>query len=783
MVYQKQSDVRRASSRKAASLLAAIIGCSAGTLSAENIGLEEIVVTAQKRQQNLQDVAVSVSVLSADDLAVRNENEIASLAKLSPGFTFANGPSNSTNSIQIRGVGSQAFSRGIDQSVSTVIDGVVATSLSTAQLDLSDVERVEVLRGPQGMLFGKNASAGVLNIVTKRPTEEFEALLGGSYGDEEEIKVNGYISGPLGDSVLGRLSFYTNQRDGYIENVFPGGEDANDRDDWGVRGKLAFNPTDNLDILLTFNHLEREYDNCCLLTAGGVIPGTPADTLGIPFGSDNDRVSEESVSEGSSELDSIILDINYQMGDFTLTSITSYVNSDVTENSRTEGLPVNAIVALNQEEEVDQFTQEFRLTSPVGETFEYILGLYYFKKDTDLNVVEAIDPFTIGFAPAPGVVVSTSAYDPQVENESYAIFGNGTWNITDRFRITAGLRLNHEELDMDFSLVTPIPGAFSQFPVVIPNPDFLFAGPTSLSYSVSDSDTAVLWRLIGEFDLTDEAMIYASVSRGYKGIGVDTGFNAHRFVTGNISPLVEAEIPTNYEIGLKSRWLDNRLGVNATLFYTQFEDFQAQTSTAASGGPPAIFLDNAEELETKGLELELMGQVTENLLLTASVAFVEAEFEEYTNAECYAFQPDGPNECVGRMFGMGGVQDLSGADLPNSPDLSYTVTARYDHVFDDLPFDGFVNASYYWQDEMQSQTTNNPDTIIDSYGLADLSIGITSKDDKYSVQFWVKNLFDEFYVSTARDFQAQGLGNGQSIVQFLPYEYERRMGISGYIRF
>lgn len=767
------------------SLLAgALLCCGTTNLFAQNLALEEIVVTAQKREQNLQDVAISVSVLSADYLEVRNENEISSLAKLSPGFTFSSGPSNATNSIQIRGIGSQAFSRGIDQSVSTVIDGVVATSLSIAQLDLSDIEQVEVLRGPQGMLFGKNASAGVLNIVTKGPTEEFETMLGGSYGAEDEIKVNGYVSGPLGDSMAARLSFYSNSRDAYLENEFPGGADANDREDWGIRGKLAFNPSDNLDILVTVNHLERDYDFCCELVAQGLVPGSVAETLGVPAGPKNDKILENGGNTGSSELTNVILDVNYQMGNFSLTSITSYVDSEVSSISGSENLPVTSIVELAEHEDINQFTQELRLASPPGETLEYMIGLYYFYKDTDLNVSEAVDPFPLGFTPVPGILVSTATYDPKVENESYALFSNVTLNVNERTRLTAGFRLNHEELDMDFSLVTPTPGRFTEFPIVIPLPDFLFLGPTSLAYSVSDSDTSVLWRFIGEYDVADDAMIYASASRGYKGIGVDTGSRAHRFITAGASPLVEPEIPTNFELGIKSRWLDNRLGVNATLFYTQFEDFQAESSTASLGGPPAIFLDNAEELETYGLELEVHAQVFENFRLSGSLAYIEAEFVDYTDTQCYAFQPDGPNECVGRIPGLGGgFQDLSGKDVPNSPDISFNIDALYEKDFQSLPFRGFANVSYYWQDDTQSQTNNNPATIMDSYGIANLSVGVTSDDDRYSIRLWVKNLFDEYYVTTARDFSAQGLGGGQTVIQYLPYDYERRIGVAGSIRF
>ena len=730
--------------------------------------IEEIVVTAQKREQNLQDVPISVSVLDAQVFEVRNENEISSLRKLSPGFTFSDGPSAANTSIQIRGVGSQTTSRGVEQSVSTVIDGVVATSLSTAIMDFNDVERVEVLRGPQGMLFGKNASAGVLNIVTKRPTEEFEAMLGASYGSEDEIKVNGYISGPLGDKLGGRLSFFSNTRDGYLDNI--AGPDFNDRGDWGVRAKLAFEASDNLDILVTYNHAERDNDICCEMPAAGINAGFGflGETLGIPAGPENDVLAENNTSTGSAKLDSIVFDVNYQWGKHTLTSITSYVNSDVKSLSRTENLPVSAILALDFNEDVEQFTQELRLTSPGGETLDYIFGLYYFNKETKVDNIEAVDLFSIVGVP-PGVLIATAEYDPVVDNESYAFFGNVTWNINDRARLTGGLRLNREEVDMDYRLdaAVDLSARFPGYAVILPGP-----GQADAQYQVSESDTAFLWRVIGEYDVTDDAMLYASVSRGYKGLGANAGTSASDPAA---TPIVRPEVPTNYEIGLRSTWLDNRLVANATLFFTEFEDFQASLSTGIAG-PPQIFLSNANELETKGLELELMARATDNLFLSASLAYIEAEITDYPGAPCY----------VGQTVVQGCTnnrQDLAGGDVPNSPDLSFTVSGTYEWDFAGLPFGGFINASYYWQDDAQSQLENGPITIIDSYGLTDLSIGVRSDDDKYSLQFWVKNAFDEFHATTARDFRGLSLSGGQLPIHYLPYEYERRIGISAQIRF
>ena len=194
--------------------------------------LEEVLVTAQKRSESLQDVAISVAVLSGEELAALNKTQISQLARLVPSLTYATGTSDAAQSIVVRGVGTQTFSRSVDQSVGTVIDGVSAGSIMGSLLDFTDVERIEVLRGPQGMLFGKNASAGLLNITTRSPTRELTAGLGASYSDDDSIQLNGYLSGPLlEDRLLGRLAMYSNTRDGILKNDYPGGKDFNDRDE------------------------------------------------------------------------------------------------------------------------------------------------------------------------------------------------------------------------------------------------------------------------------------------------------------------------------------------------------------------------------------------------------------------------------------------------------------------------------------------------------------------------------------------------------------------------
>ena len=739
-------------------LLAAGLTCSWGVVNANTVQLEEVIVTAQKREQSLQDVPLSVAVIAGENLEDRNENEISAIAKFSPSFTFQEGPNNGFKSLQVRGVGTLTLSKGVDQSVSVVVDGVVATGAATSLLDMHDVSRVEILRGPQGMLFGKNASAGVLNITTNRPTKEFEAGIAGSYADEEEIKFGGYISGGLTDSISGRLAISSTTRDAFIENTYPGGKDFSDRDQQNLRGKLAFEITDNLDAMVTLNRIESE-TNCCIQNAISTVPGSIAD--GVPAGDEEDTVLEnDDDSFYETEVDDAIFELNYQMGDYTLTSITAYAETYEESSYNSFAVPLTVFPRNDATTEVEQITQEFRITSTAADNFVYQLGLYYFTKDLAYDTLLAVDA-VLGGAPVPGFLFITSRTLANVDWESYALFGQGTLDLSDKARLTVGLRLNHEDVDMDVAVTS----GKEFFPNVPP----VTISPILGEVEQNKSDDSVSWRVIGEYDIAKDVMLYGSVARGYKGPGANT---IRDVVVANEEPIVDPEIPTNYEIGVKSRLFDGRAVLNATLFFSEFEDFQTSLAIPNSA-PPAFFLSNAESLESKGLEMEFSAQVTQNLFIGGALAYVDAEFTDYKGAPCYSQQTE-MEGCID------GAQDLSGKRMANSPEWSYSLNARYDFPLESFPFSGFVAGSYRWQDEVQYQTNNNPRSLGDSYGVADMSFGIEAEDGRYQVQFFVKNLFDEFFVAVLNgESQLLGIDNGHII----GYDYERRIGVSARINF
>ena len=401
-------------------LLAGLMSLACVHTSAQQ--LEEVLVTAQKRTQSLQDVAISVQVISGDDLAAMNKTQIRELTRLVPSLTYATDTSDAGQSIVVRGVGTQTFSRSVDQSVGTVVDGVAAGSVSGSLLDFSDVERVEVLRGPQGMLFGKNASAGLLSITTRAATTELSGGSAISYGEEDSLQVNGYLSGPLvEDKLLARVAAYSNTRDGILSNQYPGGDDYNDRDEWGVRTKLQWLVNDDLDALLIYSHAKRNH-KCCIGPLEIVTPGSVADIYGGSRGPRSDTVLDNDISRGKTKMDLYSLALNYQLGDYTLTSISAYTEEDVFGAARGDLYSLTALPLNDSDANYQQFTQELRITSPADRTLSYVAGLYYFDKEINRKFERLIDLYAIGQVPEPDSLYMSVLNDADPSNKSYAVF-------------------------------------------------------------------------------------------------------------------------------------------------------------------------------------------------------------------------------------------------------------------------------------------------------------------------------------------------------------------------
>jgi iron complex outermembrane receptor protein len=723
------------------------------TVQTDDAGVDEIVVTAQKRAQSLQDVPLSIAALGAETLIDRNITEISQLQTATPNFSFAASNNPRGAGITIRGIGTNNFSSAIEGSVGIVIDGVPIGRQGGGFADLFDVERIEILRGPQGTLFGKNASAGVLNIVTQNPKKEFEARAHASFGEDDEAVLRAAVTGPIAETIAARLSLYHTGRDGPITNVADG-TDLNNRNEWGMRGKLLFEPQDNLSFVLAADYSERDAA-CCIWTTR--IPGTNAGlrasqaAAGIVPGPDNRKVNIGGGLFIEQEIRGVSLQADWTLGNgVTLTSITAGRWWDAIDNNDADQQLASILDVNNGDSVQEQLTQELRATSPDNDTFEWVLGLFAFQQQYDLQNTQQ---GTFGVPLPPGAQLSRRI-NVSNETNNYAVFGDASWTLSRPFTIFAGARYTQEDLTTQFRRAA-VPGTA------------LLGGVAN--QTANRDDTAWSWRLGGQFRPTEDIMLYASASRGFKG----GGFNALQ--DSPTLRTVEPEIPTAYEIGVRSEWFDRRLRLNASAFRTDFDDFQVQAVAVSPAGTLFFDVVNAGELRTEGLEVELQAEPAQGLTFDLGMAFTDASYLSFPGAPCYA----GQTAALG-CIGTGGTsrQDLKNRPLANAPEFTAAASVRYERPVNDA-VSAFAALSASHRGDTFTALDLDPRSLQKAYTLIDAQIGLAATDSRYRLWVWGKNLGDEQFSEAIFDTPFDA--GGQS--QFIPLNAERQLGVSLEFRF
>ncbi|WP_417450167.1 TonB-dependent receptor [Kordiimonas sp.] len=784
--------------------------------ASNQVQFEEIIVTAQKREETLQEVPIAVSVLSGNALRDNFVDSIDTLTTLAPSLTFSTSNSDKNASVRIRGVGSFTFANTVEPSVSFVVDGVSLARQGQGFQDLIDIERVEVLRGPQSTLFGKNASAGVINVVTKKPSKDFEYDGEVQYAELDDVQVKASVSGPLSEKVGGRLSGFYKTRDGHIENLSTG-RSGNGYENWGIRGKLLVEPSGALELQLIGEYRENKAE-CCQWTARG-------------FGEDRDDVSYALNNSGQAFLASIgdvvpsptnkeaftngdlfnnsrqwgvSLEANWDVGEYTLTSISAVKSWDFDNSTDIDGtsnaLPISAtpvrdigigipvslgvphentlpVLDINgHQSKVTQYSQELRLQSPIGEKFDYVAGLYGFYFDLD-DAFDRRYAYVYPYQVAPGVFYGTPVFlsgtkYSTVNTRNVAAFGQANYHINDKLDLIIGGRVLYERLEYDVFV--------DQQDVLVEGDTNIYASAPALDIRnnpVSTSDTAATIKAGFAYEIDDTLNSYFTYTTGYKGKAsesysvIETDPQTNQPVTNTYINEVEPETSDAYELGLKYLSDDKRFQMNLALFLTkykglQFQIFDPSTNTAR--------LANAGRAETKGVEADFIFRPqVEGLTLSGSFAYVKAKVSELLGQTCYPGQK-ATEGCDINGGGDFGTQDLFDVDLPNSPDLKFNVSARYEREISASGAMGFAQVTYNWQDETQFQLGGTDDTIEDSYGIMNASVGVASADGRYTLTLFAKNLIDKQY-STALfyDFLVPGL-----VDQYVPREAERYFGAS-----
>ena len=705
--------------------------------------LEEVIVTAQKREQSVQEVPQAVQVISADQLASASIHEFADLTRIAPSMVIKPAEHPVNASVSIRGIGTFAFSIGVEPSVAVQVDDVPVAFQARAFADLSDVQRIEVLRGPQSTLYGKAASAGLINIVTFGPTESFEGNVHVLAASDEEFVGGIGLSGPIGETLGYRFSAQHTTYEGNVENAFDG-ENTNGRESTTVNGKLVWSPSENFTATLAANYIDGEttvgrpfvrLDPNALLRNDPTLPNSV--TLpGVVADADNTEISNnfDAGTDYEGEGGSLKLEIGLPAA-HTLVSISSYDNfelNDLLDQDDTSAPTLRNIQVGVFESK--QLTQEIRLLSSDDQPLRYTLGLYY--GDTQLDR----DFFR-------GPVFALARWVASSDSEQVAIFGQADWEFIEGTTLTAGVR--HQEEDIDYTFLD------------IQNGNAFFDGDAT--------DKFETYRLGLQHDFTDDVMVYAAYATGHKGQTFDltTGFNLNRQLAGPVLP----ETSDSYEIGARTQFFDSRLTVNLSVFDVHYDDFQAQGIEFLPDGSFNFRLSNVGKVRTRGVEIDSVAAVGEHLNLNASLAFVDAVIEEFPLGQCYPGQTAAQG-CTGTPA----RQDLSGERPPQAPEFKATAGFDYSRPLNGGSLHGVLQGAYVYQSAINYALSVDPQGAQAGYGLLNLSVGVRDSDRGYEVVAFVNNALDKQYYANYANSNGN-FGNRLAINALLPRDFERYFGV------
>lgn len=774
----------------------------------------DIIVTAQKRSERLQDVPVAVSVVSGATLERLQGINIENAQYLVPSLNFRKSGTALNQSIYLRGIGTTTFSIGGEPSVSTVLDGVVLSRSGEAFSDLVDIERIEVLRGPQGTLFGKNASAGVVNIISKRPGDTLGGFAEGGYwfGVGREYRVRGGVDVPLGDKVRSRLTgFYSN----YNGNIFNDAPNVNRRvngyERYGVRGIVEARPSETVTLTLIADW-RKSNDDCCAEVIGAPAlnaNGTPyqafldraAVALPTLKGDESRTARQNLVTRALEKSWGVSLQADVELGDNTVTSITAYRKYDSREVRDGDFLNTAYVGIAQSHDDGPQtgntFSQELRLTSPGKQFFDYVVGAYYSRAESERTFTRANIACSASTLPSIGAGLtpcstaagaSTLTFPIGVANfgsvfKNMALFGQGTINFTPRLRGIVGLRYTHDQVDGFHRRTTPVPGASNAaFDKGVYNEYIRLvglgvAGGTAQALAVPFAngvpfrERATADNLSGkagiQFDVSDEVMAYGTYSRGYKGPGLNIFFNLNASGT----PPLSKETADSYEIGLKNSLLGGKVVLNLAGYYARYKNFQANNPDFVLGQRVTRF-SNAGTISTRGFEADLVVRAARDFNIAGGLA--------YTDAKVDAF----------RLPAGGNPADFipSGTRLPFAPKWKASLGSDYT-----IRTGGFADVQLSVQTSYQSQQLTllvgnalaRKAGTVDGYGLVDLAVALIEKDDRFKLSFTVKNVFDQSFAAAISDGGPLSGGNtGTSSYRYLiTREADRQFGITGRVNF
>ncbi|MFT3930271.1 MAG: TonB-dependent receptor [Spongiibacteraceae bacterium] len=729
----------------------ALISGSAQTHAAES--LDTVIVTASKTEQDIQKTAISMQSLSEESLNNAGITNVAEVAKFTPGLQLEKDGGGITATVRIRGIGTPGSS-GLDPSVPIFIDGVAQGRTGAGFQDLLDVARVEVLRGPQGTLYGRNSTAGAINVWTKDVNlHNWEGSVQAQLGNFNNQEFKGTVNVPMVDDMLAaRISAFSVRQDGYLDNGGRSGTSNGRVDREGGRAKFLLTPIDDVSVQWITDYSEGTVHpgytlivvpkNFTNYAAGGIVSQNGMTTLprddkynGTIYSNGEDLSKERNAATSVT----VNWDIN---DDIALTSISAFSRYDI-YNARDQDVSILDWGQSFGPATTDAWSQELRLSGYLNDNIEFVSGMYYYGEKVDSYqtntslLSDTIAAFNraggglAGRAATGGTSRSISQTDSDAKNT--AIFGQLTYDLTDSLSVSAGLRRSWTDKKGNTHL-----DVFTSAAAVTP----AISRDIVDDVRVKETDTSGILKV--RYNIEENVMVYASYDRGFK----PGGFNRLISVS-NLSPSYTKEVSNNYEIGTKTQWFDNRLQVNLTAFYMKFKDYHFQTTDAASN----LIIENLPEVTTEGVELDVIGIATDNLTLGFSAAYIDPRVEKLD-----------PNSNTVKQNLLHEDQWLNDASR-----VTANINAEYVHDLSGNLGEAFARADYGYRSEYLLGDYRDGYSQ-GGYGLTNFRFGVRKLDTHWQITGWIKNAFDKEYYTTGLSRFANQT-DGLSVAQGVPRTY------------
>ncbi|MDO7843505.1 TonB-dependent receptor [Sphingomonas immobilis] len=726
-----------------------------GPAAPEPATIGDIVVTANKRAENVQKVPLAVSVLSPAQLQTSGATQFQDLGRVSPSLVVRPAEQPVNSNVSLRGVGTFAFGIGVESSVAVLVDEVPLAFSARAFTDLPDVERIEVLRGPQSTLYGKSASAGLINIITRNPTDTFRLHANAMATTDSEYGANFSASGPISDTVGYVVSAAYSKWDGNVKNLF-NGKDTNGREAFNTRAKIRWEPTSDISLTLSGNYVNGNttvarpfvnvsptalFRNTAGLTLPVVMPG-------VTISRSNQNISNNLDSRTRYEGYGGNFRAEIGLGEMTLTSITSYDNFHLYDYLDQDDTSYSGTLGNNNQ--IGEFkehmvTQEVRLQSPASKPFRYTVGVYY----ADVNFAR---PFVRG------PYFSLANWNATSESRQIAGFAQADWEFLPQLTATGGVRVQNEKVEYTYR-------------------DNLAVAPAPSFFSGNAEDTAVTWKASLRYEVTPDLMFFGTYATGYKGQTYDltTGFNANRAAAGPIKP----ERSRDMELGARMQFFERRLTANLTLFNTDYDNLQAQSIETLADGTSNYRLTNVGGLNTKGIELETTARLGSDLNLTGSVTYLDAKYTSFPVAQCYPLQTVATG-CVAAVPAtpttpaVPAYQNLTGTRAVQAPEWKFAFSADYSPSLGGN-LKGIAQLNWQYQSDVQ-YAARDPELFQAGYHIVNIGLGVRDADRRWEIVGFINNLFDQQYfpalVNTAGNF-----GNQIATQAILPRDFRRYGGV------